>query len=329
MIHVQQLYKIRSTHKLDKIKCGDYDWLKITSPSNRDLNLVQKRTGLDVSTSKLILSSHESSHIEGLTEPDKPLMVVLQYPKIVESNLGDFKEYTTSPIILILSNDGDNNDLITISSHEPSFISMIQKDSKNLKVPITNKKDIMLLVIYYMSQEYRSILNSLSKDANGLEQSLKTATNNNIFYHIMSIQKTVSSFLDSLANNKNICEKIEDDANYFASEKYTELARSASLALEETSESARHLDYILDKYASLVSSIVGNNQLVTINKFTEWSIVLSFTSASFGALGMNYYLPGENSHVTTLLIFIIIFASSILIGKYIRKLLNNKSTTRH
>ncbi|QNO01206.1 hypothetical protein [Lactobacillus phage Lbab1] len=326
---MQQFYKIGSTHEVDELKGGDYDWLEITNPSNRDLSLVQKRTGLDVSTSKLILSSHESSHIEGLTEPDKPLMIVLQYPKIVKSNLGDFKEYTTSPIILILSNDGDNNDLITISSHEPSFISIIQKDSKNLKVPITSKKDIMLLVIYYMSQEYRSILNILSKDANDLEQSLKTATNNNIFYHIMSIQKTVSSFLDSLANNQSICEKIEDDANYFASEKYTELTRSASLALEETSESARHLDYILDKYASLVSSIVGNNQLATINKFTEWSIVLSFLSASFGALGINYYLPEESSHVTTLLVFATIFASSIWLSKYIRKLLNgSKKETR-
>ena len=319
---MQQFYKIRSTHEIDEINGGDYDWIEITNPNDIDLSLVKKRTGLDISTSKLILSSHESSHIEGLTEPDKPLMVVLQYPKTVRSNLGDFKEYATSPIILILSNDGDNNDLITISSHEPSFISRIQKDSKDLKVPITNKKDIMLLVIYYMSQEYRSILSSLSKDANNLEQSLKTATNNNIFYHIMSIQKTVSSFLDSLANNQSICEKIEDDANYFASEKYTELARSASLALEETSEAARHLDYILDKYASLVSSIVGNNQLATINKFTEWSIVLSFLSASFGALGMNYYLPGESSHATTLLVFVTIFASSILIGKYIKKLLN-------
>lgn len=324
MINVQQLYKIRSTHEIENIKDGDYDWLEITKPDDNDLSLVQKRTGLDISTSKLILSSHESSHIEGLTEPDKPLMIVLQYPKMVESNLGDFKEYATNPIILILSNDGDNNDLITISNHEPSFISKIQEDSENLKVPINNKKDIMLLVIYYMSQEYRSILRSLSKDANGLEQSLKTATNNNIFYHIMSIQKTVSSFLDSLANNQNICEKIEDDANYFASEKYTELARSASLALEETSEAARHLDYILDKYASLVSSIVGNNQLATINKFTEWSIVLSFLSASFGALGMNYYLPGESSHVTTILVFVTIFASSILLSKYIRKLLKGK-----
>lgn len=324
MINVQQLYKIRNTHEIENIKDGDYDWLEITKPDDNDLSLVQKRTGLDISTSKLILSSHESSHIEGLTEPDKPLMIVLQYPKMVESNLGDFKEYATNPIILILSNDGDNNDLITISNHEPSFISKIQEDSENLKVPINNKKDIMLLVIYYMSQEYRSILRSLSKDANGLEQSLKTATNNNIFYHIMSIQKTVSSFLDSLANNQNICEKIEDDANYFASEKYTELARSASLALEETSEAARHLDYILDKYASLVSSIVGNNQLATINKFTEWSIVLSFLSASFGALGMNYYLPGESSHVTTILVFVTIFASSILLSKYIRKLLKGK-----
>lgn len=321
---MQQLYKIRNTHEIENIKDGDYDWLEITKPDDNDLSLVQKRTGLDISTSKLILSSHESSHIEGLTEPDKPLMIVLQYPKMVESNLGDFKEYATNPIILILSNDGDNNDLITISNHEPSFISKIQEDSENLKVPINNKKDIMLLVIYYMSQEYRSILRSLSKDANGLEQSLKTATNNNIFYHIMSIQKTVSSFLDSLANNQNICEKIEDDANYFASEKYTELARSASLALEETSEAARHLDYILDKYASLVSSIVGNNQLATINKFTEWSIVLSFLSASFGALGMNYYLPGESSHVTTILVFVTIFASSILLSKYIRKLLKGK-----
>lgn len=324
MIYLQQLYKIRSTHEIENIKDGDYDWLEITKPDDNDLSLVQKRTGLEISTSKLILSSHESSHIEGLTEPDKPLMIVLQYPKMVESNLGDFKEYATNPIILILSNDGDNNDLITISNHEPSFIAKIQEDSENLKVPITNKKDIMLLVIYYMSQEYRSILRSLSKDANGLEQSLKTATNNNIFYHIMSIQKTVSSFLDSLANNQNICEKIEDDANYFASEKYTELARSASLALEETSEAARHLDYILDKYASLVSSIVGNNQLATINKFTEWSIVLSFLSASFGALGMNYYLPGESSHVTTILVFVTIFASSILLSKYIRKLLKGK-----
>lgn len=321
---MKKLYRISETNSLDRIEYGDYDWTEITKPSLGELAMVKKRTGLEPDTAKLILSSHESNRISGLTDLNKPLMIIMQYPVKIESKFGNYREYDTSPIICILTNDTDRNDIITLSNKEPNFIKQIQKDTQNLKVPLKNKKDVILLLIYYMAKEYNAILSLLTSDTTDIENKLKEATNNKILYHMMSIQKTIASFLDSLTDNEKICNKIINDSNYFKDEKYVQLATLASVELGEASELAKHLDYVLEKYSNLISSIVSNNQSKTINRFTKWNTLTGVVGASFGGLGINYMLPEEKSPYAFLIISGTLLIVTIILGIYIDHILKNE-----
>lgn len=325
---MKKLYKISDTNSLDRVDYGDYDWSQITKPSLGELAMIKKRTGLEPDTVKLILASHESNRIEGLTEDDKPLMIVAQYPTKIKSSLGNYQEFNTSPIICIQTNDTDSGDIITISNEEPSFIKSLQEDAEDLKIPLKNKKDIILLIIYYMAKDYNAILMLLNEESTKIEIALREATNNDILYNMLSIQKTISSFLDSLKDNNDICDRIINDSNYFKSEKYTQLATLASVELGEATELARHLDYLLDKYSSLISSIVQNNQSVMVNALTKWGTIFAYVSLIFGGLGINYWLPDESNKNAFIVIIALVFLSAFGISKHIDHLLEKQNKGR-
>ena len=309
MIFLLEYYKVSKDGITEGTK-EDYDWLNICNPSDAEIDLVANRTYMNADDVGLILSNNQSNRIEGLAEPDIPLTLILQYPIRLKHSLGDIPEFDTNPIIAILTNGDDSDDLITISRKQPKFLNMIKSQDDMLRKDIVSKKDILLLLIYYLSSEFNDILSDLKYESTKIEDSLKMSTDNQTLYQIMAEQKTISSFVGSIKNNKVICDKIISDTNYFEKEEYTELARVASVELNDAYELAQQLDYLLDKYAGLSASIVGNNQAKSINKLTMYTIVLSVIATMCGALGINYPIPGENAPV----MFWVAITSMLVIG---------------
>ena len=300
---------------------NDYDWLNIYNPTDAEVNLVASRTSMTADDVGLILSNSQSNRIEGLAEPDIPLTLILQYPVKLNSSLGGMIEFDTNPIIAILTNGDDSNDLITISRNEPQFIDMIKSEDDVLRKDIESKKDVLLLVIYYLSSAFNDILSDLKYEATKIEESLKKSTDNQTLYQIMAEQKTIASFVGSISNNKSICDKIISDTNYFGNEEYTELARVASVELNDAYALATQLDYLLDKYAGLSASIVGNNQAESINKLTIYTIVLSVIATICGLLGINYPIPGENIPVMFYVALGIMIAVGVVVGTVLKHVL--------
>jgi len=75
---------------------------------------------------------------------------------------------------------------------------------------IQYKKDIVLLMVYYLSTNYNNILSSLKQESIELKSSLRDSIDN---------------------KNYDICKQLVEDKSYFESKEYTKLARKASIEL--------------------------------------------------------------------------------------------------
>lgn len=289
-------YKIQNTNNLVETTSDDYDWANAVSPNNLEISQLRSRTHLDSESLNQILSNSQSNHIDGLSKDPNPVTMILQYPTKILSNFGNFYEYTTRPIVLVITNDNDKDDLITMSKEVPDFISHIISNTEHLKLNIGAKEDIILSAIYYLAREFENVLLNIENTTIRLEKSLNKATDNDTLYEIMSLQKTLNSFTSALRRNNEICNQIIQDEDYFNDPKYNDLSKKASLALDDTFEKDQYLKQVLEDYSSMIQAVVQNNQSTSINKLTVWSIVLACVSAVAGILGMNYVIPFASDH---------------------------------
>ena len=285
-------YKINSDGLIIQSDPSNYDWIESVSPGNEDIDTIADATGIDSDSLKLTLNSQDSNRIEGLSSDSTPLRIILQYPEKVDSVLGAFNEYDTFPLVICLTND---NKLITVSNGEPSFIKDIINNSSSIKESTTNKKDIVLLMIYYLSNSYNNILSSLKQESIELKSSLRDSIDNNIRYHIMSIQSTLASFDTSLDKNYDICKQLVEDESYFESKEYTKLARKASIELDESKSLLQYLKTSLGHYESLIDGILNSNSTNNMRTFTVLNIIASFVTVFTGYFGVNFVIPGQNS----------------------------------
>jgi len=291
VIKIKQYYKINRDGLIIQCDSNNYDWVEVVTPSKDELDSLSEASGIDSDSLKLTLDSQDSNRIEGLTNDDTPLRIILQYPETVPSVLGDFKEYDTFPLIICLTS---NHRLITVSNGEPSFIKKIINNSSSIKESTTNRKDIVLLMIYYLSNNYNNILCSLKQESIELKGSLKDSMDNDVRYHIMSIQSTLASFDTSLDKNYDICKQIVEDESYFDSKEYTRLARKASIELDESKSLLQYLKTSLDHYESLIDGILNSNSTNNMRTFTILNIIASFVTLFTGYFGVNFTIPGQS-----------------------------------
>lgn len=294
----------------------NYDWIESVSPGNEDIDAIADATGIDSDSLKLTLDSQDSNRIEGLTNDSTPLRIILQYPEKVDSVLGDFNEYDTFPLVICLTND---NKLITVSNGEPSFMRDIISNSDKINEATNNKKDIVLLAIYYLSKQYNTILTELKQESIELKRSLRSSMDNSIRYHIMSIQSTLASFDTSLEKNYDICKQLVEDESYFESTEYTRLARKASIELDESKSLLQYLKTSLDHYESLIDGILNSNSTNNMRTFTILNIIASFVAVLTGYFGVDFVIPGQNYKYTFYVFTVVI----ILIGIALYKWLNH------
>lgn len=316
VINIKQYYTINRDGLIIQSDANSYDWVEVITPSKDELESLAEVSGIDTESLQLTLDSQDSNRIEGLTNDDSPLRIILQYPERVPSVLGDFKEYDTFPLITCLTSA---HKLITVSNGEPSFIKNIINNSSTIKEPTTNKKDIILLIIYYLSNNYNTILSSLKQESIELKSSLRDSMDNNIRYHIMSIQSTLASFDTSLDKNYDICKQLVEDESYFESASYTKIARKASIELDESKSLLQYLKTSLDHYESLIDGILNSNTTSNMRTFTILNIIASFVTLLTGYFGVNFAIPGQNYKYA----FYLFTSALVLIGILLYKWLNH------
>lgn len=260
------------------------------------------------------LKRTETSYTQNLNDNQHSPLIVIQYPKINQTNLPSSYQIDTFPLVLLIS----KKLLITSSYNDLDSIKYLIKDSDDYKFRLSNTRDLILAIILEIAQDFRHIINKLTNDTNQLEEKLSSATDNNVIYEIMSLLKSVNALLIALRSNQPVIDAILKDKVYFNSPNYDHLAELIQDEFQQSLENARYLKDNLEDYSDLVSTVISNNSNTIMSTLTKVTIILTVIGSISGVFGTNYYLPFMNNHLGFPIILIIMFIVSGLMVIYLK-----------
>lgn len=298
--------------ELDDPEVGS--WVNISPPfTHEELEEVaqQFEVPLDFLTDSLDID--ERSRYE---REDEVRLIVVNTPILNETEEENGAIYITVPIGIIMTMDH----FITITAFENPVLHLFLED----KVKNFDPSNESLFVLQIFEQNvYRFLicLKKLNLKRNLIEQELYDSSRNKELMQLLSIEKSLVYFVNSLSSNELLKMKInrtdflqirmdEDKADLFE-----DIIIDNSQALEMANVYTNILNGTMDAYGSIIS----NNLNITIRRLTLITIILMVPTLIASFYGMNLNLPFDDHPYATYFIIVISIVLSLLVAWYFQR----------
>ena len=289
-------------------------WINISPPFTQEEleELAQQfEIPLDFLTDSLDID--ERSRYE---KEEEVRLIVVNTPILNESEDEKDAIYITAPIGIILTIDH----VITITAFENP---VLQKFLDN-KVKNFSPADESLFVLQILEQNVFRFLTCLKKldlKRNLIEQELYDSSRNRELKQLLSIEKSLVYFVNSLSANELLKMKMkrtnflhildnEDKVDLFE-----DIIIDNSQALEMSNVYTNILNGTMDAYGSIIS----NNLNLTIRRLTLITIILMVPTLIASFYGMNVDLPLDKHPYAIYFIIITSIVFSLLLGWYFQR----------
>ncbi len=292
----------------------DAVWINISSPfSQEELEELAQRYDFPMDFLTDSLDMDERSRYE---REEDIRFILINTPILNEAEEENDAIYITVPVGIILTPD----QIITICSAEnPVLQRFLDQKVKNF-----NLKDEALFILQIMEQNVYRFLNCLKKlnlKRNLVEKELYYSSRNRELRQLLSIEKSLVYFVNSLNANELLKMKmkrvdflnIRDDED--KSDLFEDIIIDNGQALEMSNVYSNILSGTMDAYASIIS----NNLNVTIHRLTLVTIFLAVPTLIASLYGMNVPLPFKDNNLTFYLILVASILISILMGWYFQR----------
>lgn len=277
MIHIYKSTSETNTSLqcLESIEPGS--WVNVIAPSEEELVLISKKTGVPLDFLKAPLDDEETSRIE---IEDSNILIILDIPfaEMDDSSL----IYDTYPIGIIHT--------------EKEIITVCLKDSKifqdftegKIKAFYTFKRSRFILqLLSRISTYYLLYLRQIDKKSVIVEKRLHRSMKNRELIQMLSLEKSLVYFSTSLKSNGvtlekmlklEIMQKYEDDKDILE-----DVIIEHKQAIEMTDIYSNILSGTMDAYASVIS----NNLNIVMKFLASITIVMAIPNMISGIFGMN------------------------------------------
>ena len=293
---------------LDNIEPGS--WINIIAPSDEELILISKKTGVPLSFLKAPLDDEETSRID---IEDNCLLVIVDIPftEMEDNSL----TYDTYPLAIIHT----DKQIITVCLKN----SRILTDFINSKVKsfFTFKKSRFLLqILSKISNSYLVYLRQIDKKSLMIEKRLHKSMKNRELIQLHSLEKSLVYFSTSLKANEitlekmlklDIMQKYEEDQDVLEDE-----IIENKQAIEMTEIYSNILASTMDFFASVIS----NNLNIVMKVLASVTILMAIPTVIGGIFGMNFIrMPLINNEfgfeITMIITLILTFGTAYLLYK--------------
>jgi magnesium transporter len=261
-------------------------WVNISPPfSHEELEEVSQLfdAPLDFLTDSLDLD--ERSRYE---REEEVRFILLNSPILNEKEDENDAIYITVPIGILITLDA----VITISAYDNPVIRMFLDN----KVKNFNPSDDKLFVLQLFEQNvYRFLtcLKKLNSKRNLIEQELYDSSRNQELKLLLSIEKSLVYFLNSLSSNELLLLKMKrtDFLQIARDEDMTDLFEDIIIDNSQAMEMSKVYSDILSGTMDAYGSIISNNLNLTIQRLTLITIILMVPTLMASFYGMNIQLP--------------------------------------
>ncbi|WP_040209914.1 magnesium transporter CorA family protein [Clostridium polynesiense] len=311
MIHI---YKSKSEsdsslQSLETIEPGC--WINIVAPSEEELVLISKKTGVPLDFLKAPLDDEETSRIE---IEDNSILIILDIPftEMEDNSL----TYDTYPIGIIHT----EKEIITVCLKN-SKIFQDFVDGKIKSFYTFKRSRFTLQILNRISTYYLLYLRQIDKKSLMIEKRLHKSMKNRELIQLLSLEKSLVYFSTSLKSNEvtlekmlkiEIMQKYEEDKDVLE-----DVIIEHKQAIEMTDIYSNILSGTMDAFASVIS----NNLNIVMKLLASVTIVMSIPNMISGLFGMNMdYMPFVHSpYGFQLVIGIIIGLSLAAVGILYKK----------
>ncbi|MCB9292648.1 MAG: magnesium transporter CorA family protein [Phaeodactylibacter sp.] len=289
-------------------------WVNISPPfSHEELEEVamQFDVPLDFLTDSLDID--ERSRYE---REDDVRLIVVNTPILNEAEEENDAIYITVPIGIIITIEH----VITITSHENPVLQLFLDDKVKNFTP-ADESSFVLQIMEQNVYRFLTCLKKLNLKRNLIEQELYDSSRNKELKQLLSIEKSLVYFVNTLSANELLKMKmkrtdflhIRDDED--KSDLFEDIIIDNSQALEMANVYTNILNGTMDAYGSIIS----NNLNITIRRLTLITIILMVPTLVASFYGMNVPLPLESKGYAIYIIMSLSIGMSLLLAWYFQR----------
>ena len=293
---------------LDNIEPGS--WINIIAPSDEELILISKKTGVPLSFLKAPLDDEETSRID---IEDNCLLVIVDIPftEMEDNSL----TYDTYPLAIIHT----DKQIITVCLKN----SRILTDFINSKVKsfFTFKKSRFILqILSKISNSYLVYLRQIDKKSLMIEKRLHKSMKNRELIQLHSLEKSLVYFSTSLKANEITLEKMLKLDIMQKYEEDQDVLEDVIIENKQAIEMTEIYSNILASTMDFFASVISNNLNIVMKVLASVTILMAIPTVIGGIFGMNFIrMPLINNEfgfeITMIITLILTFGTAYLLYK--------------
>ena len=210
--------------------------------------------------------------------------------------------------------------MVTITSYE----SPVLKKFLDTKVKNFDPNNVQLFVLQIFEQtvlRYLKCLKQLNLKRTLIEQELYDSSRNKELKQLLSIEKSLVYFVNSLSANELLKMKMKrtDILSIRNDEDLTDLFEDIIIDNSQALEMSNVYTNILNGTMDAYSSIISNNLNVVIQRLTLITIILMVPTLVASFYGMNVPLPFERSEGAFYILLLASVVISLLLSWYFQR----------
>ncbi|MEM6965756.1 MAG: magnesium transporter CorA family protein [Bacteroidota bacterium] len=309
-------YYLKNNGRLEELETPQPgSWVNITPPFDQEeLASIAKQFEVPLDFFTDSLDVDERSRYE---REDDVRVILVNTPLLNEINSENEAIYITVPIGIILTIDH----MITISPYEnPILMGFIEGRVKNF-----NPSNEKLFVLQLLEQNVFRFLNCLKKlnlKRNLIEKELYDSSQNKQLRQLLSIEKSLVFFVNSLSSNELLKMKMKrsDFLGIRSDEDLTDLFEDIIIDNSQALEMSNVYTNILNGTMEAYASIISNNLNQVIQRLTLVTIILMLPTLIASLYGMNVkHLPFDESPYAFFFILAISIFVSLMMAWWFRR----------
>ena len=257
-------------------------WVNIIAPSQEELLLISKKTGVPLEFLREPLDYEETSRIE--IEGDFILIIVdIPFTEMEDNSL----TYDTYPLAIIHT----KNELITVCLKNSKVLTDFSSN-KVRNFYSFKKSRFILQILNRVSTYYLLYLRQIDKKSIMIEKRLHKSMKNRELVQLHSLSKSLVYFSTSLKSNEITLEKMLKLDVIQRYEEDKDVLEDVIIENKQAIEMTDIYSNILGSTMDFFASVISNNLNIVMKVLASVTILMSTLTVISGIYGMNFdYLP--------------------------------------
>ncbi|WP_139905911.1 magnesium transporter CorA family protein [Clostridium thermarum] len=265
-----------SLQKIDNLEPGC--WINVVAPTDQELLLVSKKTGVPIEFLRAPLDDEETSRLE---IEDSNILVIVDIPftEMEDNSL----TYDTYPLAIIHT----EKEIITVCLKNSKILTDFTEGK--VRSFFTYKRSRFILqILNRISTYYLLYLRQIDKKSLMIEKKLHKSMKNKELIQLLSLEKSLVYFSTSLKSNEITLEKMLKLEFITKYEEDKDVLEDVIIENKQAIEMANIYSNILSGTMDAFASVISNNLNIVMKLLASVTIVMSIPNMISGLFGMNF-----------------------------------------